>query len=105
MARENITTRKDIAGWWDLFTNGAEPLVADEDADFIAEAMTLLPEPPYNAETWKTWTQAVKDQTGRKGKGLFMPLRKAVTGMERGPEMGDVMPLMQVVKARTLAKS
>jgi glutamyl-tRNA synthetase len=105
VARENITTRKDIAGWWDLFTNGAEPLVADEDQDFIAEAMTLLPEPPYDAETWKNWTQAVKDQTGRKGKGLFMPLRKAVTGMERGPEMGDVMPLMQVVKARGLAKA
>ena len=104
VARENITTRKDIAGWWDLFTNGAEPLVADEDQEFIAEAMTLLPEPPYNADTWKTWTQAVKDQTGRKGKGLFMPLRKAVTGMERGPEMADVMPLMQQVKARTLAK-
>ena len=60
---------------------------------------------PRSTETWKNWTQAVKDQTGRKGKGLFMPLRKAVTGMERGPEMGDVMPLMQVVKARGLAKA
>ena len=37
----------------------------------------------------------VKDETGRKGKALFMPLRKAVTGMERGPEMADVMPLLQ----------
>jgi glutamyl-tRNA synthetase len=37
----------------------------------------------------------VKEATGRKGKGLFMPLRKAVTGLERGPEMVDVMPLLQ----------
>ena len=39
---------------------------------------------------------AVKEATGRKGKGLFMPLRKAVTGRQRGPEMADVMPLLQV---------
>ena len=38
---------------------------------------------------------AVKEATGRKGKGLFMPLRKAVTGRERGPEMADVMRLLQ----------
>jgi glutamyl-tRNA synthetase len=29
-----------------------------------------------------------------------MPLRKALTGQGHGPDMGDVMPLLQVVKAR-----
>jgi glutamyl-tRNA synthetase len=42
----------------------------------------------------------VKEATGRKGKGLFMPLRKAVTGMERGPDMSSLMPLLQVVRAK-----
>ncbi|MGR3387062.1 MAG: hypothetical protein ACU0DB_08780, partial [Paracoccus sp. (in: a-proteobacteria)] len=42
----------------------------------------------------------VKQATGRKGKGLFMPLRKAVTGQAHGPEMAEVMPLLQVVRAR-----
>jgi len=55
----------------------------------------MLPDPPYAADTWANWTNAVKDATGRKGKTLFMPLRKAVTGLERGPEMADVMPLLQ----------
>ena len=50
---------------------------------------------PYDAQTWSTWTAAVKEATGRKGKGLFMPLRLAVTGVQRGPEMADVMPLLQ----------
>ena len=58
----------------------------------------LLPEPPFDGETWGTWTQAVKAATGRKGKGLFMPLRKAVTGRERGPEMAALLPLMQVIR-------
>ncbi|MBY6068762.1 glutamate--tRNA ligase [Leisingera aquaemixtae] len=100
MAKENITTLKDLAGWWELCRDGAEPLVADEDKDFIAEAMALLPEGPYDSESWGKWTAAVKEATGRKGKGLFMPLRKAVTGMERGPDMSALLALMETVRAR-----
>ena len=100
MAKENISTLKDLGPWWDLCVKGAEPLIADEDKDFIAEAMAMLPEGPYDADSWKSWTTAVKEATGRKGKGLFMPLRKAVTGMERGPDMGVLLSLMQVVRAR-----
>jgi glutamyl-tRNA synthetase len=96
VARANITTRKDLPEWWALFRDGATPLVADEDRDFVAEAFAMLPDPPYSATTWGDWTGDVKQATGRKGKGLFMPLRKAVTGRERGPEMADVMRLLQV---------
>ena len=77
-----------------------EPVIAEEDRDFVDQAMALLPEGPFDGETWGTWTAEVKSATGRKGRGLFMPLRKALTGMERGPDMSDVMPLLQVVKAR-----
>ncbi len=100
VAKENITTLADLEGWWVLCRDGAEPLVADEDKDFIAQAMALLPEGPYDTESWGKWTAAVKEATGRKGKGLFMPLRKAVTGMERGPDMSALLSLMQVVRAR-----
>ncbi|NKW77813.1 glutamate--tRNA ligase [Rhodobacteraceae bacterium R_SAG7] len=100
VAKENITTLKDLEGWWILCRDGAEPLIADEDKEFIAEAMTLLPDGPYDSESWGKWTAAVKEKTGRKGKGLFMPLRKAVTGMERGPDMSALLALMQTVRAR-----
>jgi glutamyl-tRNA synthetase len=100
MARDNITTLKDLDGWWTLCRDGAEPLIDDEDKDFIAEAMTLLPEPPFTAETWGQWTADVKAATGRKGRGLFMPLRKALTGMNHGPEMAALMPLLQKVRAK-----
>jgi glutamyl-tRNA synthetase len=96
VVRENITTRGDMAGWWDVLSTGAEPLVEPEDAAFVAEALAMLPPPPYDDTTWSSWTAAVKEATGRKGKGLFMPLRKALTGRARGPEMADFMPLMQV---------
>ena len=55
----------------------------------------MLPDAPYDAQTWSQWTADVKAATGRKGKGLFMPLRLAVTGQQRGPEMADVMALLQ----------
>ncbi|PTX57457.1 glutamyl-tRNA synthetase /glutamate--tRNA(Gln) ligase [Litoreibacter ponti] len=100
VARDNITTKADIAGWWTLCVEGADPMIDDEDRDFVAEAMTLLPNAPFTPETWGEWTSAVKEKTGRKGRGLFMPLRKAVTGMERGPEMAALMPLLQKVKAK-----
>lgn len=96
VVRENITTRADMAAWWAMFQNGATPIVDDEDAEFVATAFDLLPSTPYDESTWGTWTAAVKEATGRKGKGLFMPLRKAVTGRERGPDMSDVMALFQI---------
>jgi glutamyl-tRNA synthetase len=92
----NINSLDDVAGWWTFFQKGpSAPLIADEDREFVAQAFDMLGNPPYADDTWSTWTSAVKEATGRKGKGLFMPLRKAVTGLERGPEMADVMPLLQ----------
>ncbi len=100
VTRENITTRKDLATWWTLCAEGAEPDIAEEDKDFIPEAMALLPDGPFDDDTWKSWTTAVKEATGRKGRGLFMPLRKALTGQSHGPDMSSLMPLLQVIKAR-----
>ena len=95
VVRENVTTRADLAGWWDLASRGARPMVAPEDEAFVAEALSMLGEPPYDASTWADWTARVKEATGRKGKGLFLPLRHAVTGRERGPDMAALMPLLQ----------
>ncbi|MDO5657039.1 MAG: glutamate--tRNA ligase [Paracoccus sp. (in: a-proteobacteria)] len=100
VASQNITRLDDLAGWWALCRDGAEPVIEAEDADFIAQAMALLPPPPYADDSWAAFTAAVKEATGRKGKGLFMPLRKALTGQAHGPDMGELMPLMQVVRAR-----
>jgi glutamyl-tRNA synthetase len=98
VARENITVMADLAAWWTLFRDGAEPLVDEEDRDFVAQALAMLPAQPWTKDTWGQWTAAVKEATGRKGKGLFRPLRRALTGLDAGPEMADVMPLLQTVR-------
>ncbi|EBA02350.1 glutamyl-tRNA synthetase [Rhodobacterales bacterium HTCC2150] len=96
----NITTRHDLADWWALCRDGAEPVIADEDREFIAAAMALLPDAPHTDATWGEWTGAVKAATGRKGKGLFQPLRRALTGQDAGPVMAKLLPLLQVIKAK-----
>ena len=94
--RENVETRADIAPWIGTLRGERGPVMLGEDAEFAAEALEMLGEPPYGSETWSEWTGAVKEKTGRKGRALFRPLRIAVTGRETGPEMADLMPLLKV---------
>ena len=96
--RGNILTLKDLDGWWGLIQKGADPKIDDEDQEFVSRAIALLPDRPFDNQTWSTWTQEVKVATGRKGKSLFMPLRKALTGMSHGPDMGTLLPLLKVIK-------
>ena len=95
--KDNITVLADLDGWWKLVSEGAEPVVAPEDEEFVATALSLLPPAPHDETTWGTWTGAVKAATGRKGRGLFMPLRKALTGMDHGPEMATLLPVLQKI--------
>jgi glutamyl-tRNA synthetase len=95
MARENIDVLADVTALYDLCVNGAEPLIHADDAEFVATALTLLPPRPWDETTWPTWANAVKEATGRKGKQLFPPLRRALTGADRGPDMTKLMPLMR----------
>lgn len=95
VTRGNITTLADLAPWWALIQNGTTPVVLPEDQDFITTAMALLPAHPFGPDSWATWTSAVKETTGRKGRGLFLPLRRALTGRDDGPEMAQLMPLLQ----------
>ena len=51
-------------------------------------------------ESWGAWTSALKQETGRKGRALFMPLRLALTGQAHGPEMQHLLPLIGYDKAQ-----
>jgi glutamyl-tRNA synthetase len=98
--RGNLTTLADVDSWWTTIAGTITPQIAGEDRDFITAAARLLPPAPWNGETWKVWTDAVKAETGRKGKGLFMPLRLALTGLDHGPELALLLPLIGRERAR-----
>ena len=78
---------------WDAVVNGdITPMI--EDKGFSAQAAALLPPAPWDSSTWSAWTSAIKQATGAKGKALFMPLRLALTGLEHGPELANLLPLI-----------
>ena len=97
VVRRNVTKLDEVGDWWTLCRDGATPVIADEDRAFVAEALSMLPPLPHTDATWGDWTARVKEATGRKGKALFMPLRLALTGQATGPEMADLLPLLQKI--------
>jgi len=90
--RGNLTVLADAKVWWEVVEGPLEPVI--EDTDLCLAAAKLLPPEPWNAETWTTWTSAVKAETGAKGKALFQPLRLALTGEGHGPELRQLLPLI-----------
>lgn len=92
--RGNIEKFSEVSFWNDVIRQDLIVDRAPGDVDFIATARTLLPNEPWDGSTWKVWTEAIKSATSRKGKDLFMPLRKALTGLDHGPELAALLPLI-----------
>ena len=98
--RPNLTKLSDAAELARLVTGPVTPVI--EDAALAAAAADLLPPEPWDETSWGIWTKAVSAATGAKGKGLFHPLRLALTGLEHGPELKKLLPL--IGRARVLAR-
>lgn len=93
--RPNLETVSGAADWWRIVTGPITALaVADEDRDFLASAHRILSDTAFDADIWRTLTNALKEETGRKGKTLFLPLRRALTGLDHGPDMAQLLPLI-----------
>lgn len=95
MAKENIKTRKDIKILWDLCMNGCTPLIDSDDIEFIRICFSIIPPKPRNEESWNKWVKEISLKTGRKGRNIYLPLRKALTGTGNGPDMKKLFPLLK----------
>ncbi|MSO98357.1 MAG: glutamate--tRNA ligase [Rhodospirillaceae bacterium] len=90
--RGNLQKFSEAAGWWAICFAPHAPSI--EDTTFIQQATPLLPDGAWDENTWHAWTEKVKEATGRKGKGLYLPLRMALTGLPHGPELKLLLPLI-----------
>ena len=43
-----------------------------DDVELLNQAAKLLPNEPFNINTWDEWISLIKSKTGLKGKDLFM---------------------------------
>lgn len=96
--RPNLVTLADVPDLWSLVTGPVEPASMEaEDRAFAARAADLL---VWGEDPWHALTASLKEETGRKGKTLFLPLRLALTGRPHGPDMAALLPLIGEDRAR-----
>ena len=89
----NISNISEVFEWIRVID---EPINIDIDIEYeyLNVAQDLLPNEPWNIETWDQWILKIKEKTERKGKDLFMPIRLALTGKTKGPELNKLILLM-----------
>jgi glutamyl-tRNA synthetase len=92
--RDNLDLLSETRGWWDVVSGSIVPPVIEGETAFFQQALATLPPEPWDGDVWKTWTGALREASGRKGRALFHPLRLALTGEEKGPELAGLLPLM-----------
>jgi len=89
--RPNLNKFADVIEMATIVQGPVTPVI--EDAAFAEAALGLLPA-TIDEAAWSAWTAAIKEATGAKGKGLFMPLRLMLTGQAHGPDMATMIPLI-----------
>ena len=99
LIRSNILKMNDAILWNEIIFKDIQGQINEEDKDFCFGAAEMLPS-SITHNTWSEWTNALKIKYNRKGRNLFMPLRKALTGLDKGPEMAKLIVLLGSDKAR-----
>jgi glutamyl-tRNA synthetase len=95
--RPNLTKIADAETLALLVKGPVIPVI--EDTGLTVKAASLLPPEPWDEGTWSAWTGLISADTGLKGRGLFHPLRLALTGRGDGPELKKLLPLIGRAKA------
>jgi glutamyl-tRNA synthetase len=92
--RGNVASLGEARQWHEIIRGQISADFNPEDKALLSDAKTLLPPEPWDRSSWTAWTNALKERTGRTGKALFSPLRRALTGRDHGPELALLMPLI-----------
>ena len=103
LLRPNLERVADFAAWFEVIDGEIEPpKLGNGDRALVGEAAAIAASIDWSNDPWHALADALKAATGQKGKGLFMPLRLALTGRDSGPEMAGLLERMG--KKRALAR-
>jgi nondiscriminating glutamyl-tRNA synthetase len=101
--RDNLEALADVGGYMRIFDDDhydicpdAAHLLETGEAKRVLQAAyeALMRMGGDETDRFEKWIGAVKDKTGLKGKALFMPLRAALTGRVRGPELDRIFAIL-----------
>ena len=90
--KNNLNNLSEYAKWDKIINE--EIKIERIDNNFLNTAAEVLPEEPWDDETWNLWIENIKKSTNKKGRDLFLPLRKSITGLEDGPELKKLILLI-----------
>ena len=96
--RPNIARVEEAADWWHVVEGPIEAKAADGDREFLIDAAEAAASLDWT-DPWPELVAALKQTSGRTGKALFLPLRRALTGRDSGPEMAPLLALIGRDKA------
>lgn len=92
--KQNIAFLSEIKEWWQICKNEFRYSNKPEDKEFLELAASLLPQDTSDVNCWSIWLEKIKENSPRKGKELFMPIRLALSGKEHGPELKFLVNLI-----------
>jgi glutamyl-tRNA synthetase len=91
----NITDLAEAKEWGAIIHETITPVMSDPAMTAAAiTALEALVDHNIDNDFWGYWTKKIMQETGLKGKAVFMPLRQALTGRQSGPEMAMLLPLI-----------
>ena len=86
-----------VFGKLDEFESAAHAAIREAGEGFFTEALKQLGHPGVE---FKPAVKALGQATGKKGPGLFMPLRAALTGYTHGPELAPMLALLPIAEVQ-----
>ena len=104
IVKNNLNYLSEYSKWDEIINKDIE--VENLDYEFLKTASDVLPDEPWDNSTWNLWIDKIKVSTDRRGRDLFLPLRKAITGLDDGPELKELILLIgyDKIKKRLLGK-
>jgi glutamyl-tRNA synthetase len=96
--KPNLSFINEANEWYKIINEDISDVATDKE--LLAVALQTLPPMPWDIDTWNQWIEEIKKQSSKRGKELFMPLRLALTGMEHGPELKKILPLIGYNKTK-----
>lgn len=92
LVKNNISFIHESIDWWKIITE--KKIFYNEQKEFLLDCASVLPNESFTINTWNKWLENIKKISNKKGSELFIPLRLALTGKEKGPELKYLIPLL-----------
>ena len=92
MIRANVSSLNEIQEWENVFYGKLKETKIDKSLK--KGFLKYLPNGDFDDETWRNWTNNLKENYDMNKGEIFKLLREALTGHQAGPEMSSLIIIL-----------